>query len=303
MPLPYAKPTWVDGPYKAAPYDPVTSKYGTGIPVSLPVFSNPIPGINAPYVLKQDFQHFLDGWQPLALNTPHGVADFADYLLVEESEKQDIGGGVIKWTRTYAKVPEGYVDWENKSYSFIGFTNTTSITAPFIPNRGRVARQILAMVEYDYCLCPGDGVGVTFHDPTWGDYTVDEPGDIKKIWAMQYCYQYQFASGGVIGGISYATDALTDGSSASESTPTLQQYWNTILPDAYQNKWGGTKTKQVILEDSTFAGAYPNYTGHFAGTVDLARSGYGGIIPAEDSTVRRFMGNIYLRVTPWILAQ
>ena len=285
MPLPYLKPTWVDGPYKADP----TGPYGTGIPVSLPVFSNPIPGINAPYILKQDFVHFLDGWQPLALNTPHGVADFADYLLVEESEKQDIGGGVIKWTRTYAKVPESHEgDPEMANYSFIGMTIDLGSGAS--QTRDRQAWSVESRLLYDYFLVPSAAVT----DPITGTtHNIADWGDIDQIREMVYVSQG--AIGGVTyGGLTLAVNYLNLAGTTLPTWPTADQYQDQIS-DALSNKWNATKTKVVIFPTAT--------AGHVAGVIDTASSVLGGLIPIEPSRINRWMGNIYQRVTRYVLAQ
>jgi len=76
--------------------------------VSLPVFDAPFRehGINIDYILTQDFMIKLANFARLALDTPH--PDYPDFLLVQESQLSDVSGGNVRWTRTYAKVPDDY---------------------------------------------------------------------------------------------------------------------------------------------------------------------------------------------------
>ena len=72
--------------------------------VTLPVFSAPFPGVNVDYVLTQDWVIDLANYSPLALDTAH--PDYPTFKLAQESEKRDLGGGVVQWTRTYWKLPD-----------------------------------------------------------------------------------------------------------------------------------------------------------------------------------------------------
>lgn len=120
-------------------------------PVSLPVFSAPFPGVNADYVLTQDFQCRLKNFTRLALDTDH--PDYTDFKLAEEGELRDMGGGVVQWTRTYAKLPTNYSEVRGSyAYTFPGFSgilpgvvigwggsaagrNPTTLTVPLIVQR------------------------------------------------------------------------------------------------------------------------------------------------------------------------
>ncbi len=122
---------------------------------SKPTFSAPIPGVADNYVLTQPFAQQLSAFVALALNTPH--PDYPDYVLVEESEKQHLGGGDIRWTRKYAKVPAQHIEPSTYAYSFIGFlgrvnydTSTGVITGT--QHRERLSRTVFCKVQNDYAL-------------------------------------------------------------------------------------------------------------------------------------------------------
>jgi hypothetical protein len=97
--------------------------YTEATPISLPVFDAPFraDGININYVLTQEFMQNLADFERLALDTAHH--DYADFILVEESELRDASGGRVRWTRTYAKVPTNYsVEDDTFAFEFPGFS-------------------------------------------------------------------------------------------------------------------------------------------------------------------------------------
>lgn len=104
----------------------VSGDHSAPQPVGLPEFQAPFEHSNVDYLLKQDFQCALNDFAPLALNTPH--PDFPEFVLVAESEpKKDVTGGMVKWTRTYAKVPTTFTEpGGNLNYTIIGFAGGAS---------------------------------------------------------------------------------------------------------------------------------------------------------------------------------
>jgi len=72
----------------------------------------------AQVMFQQDWQQFEDSFVPLTLDTPSD--DFSDAYLVGESELSALGGGVVKWTRTYARIPENREAFEGYSWLIPG---------------------------------------------------------------------------------------------------------------------------------------------------------------------------------------
>lgn len=275
MSLPYANPTWTDGAYK------------TAFPVSLPVFSSPIPATTNHYILTQRWTQFLNNWAPLALNTPH--PDYPLFVLAAEGPREDKGGGVVEWERTYAKVPNMHQEPESFAYNFIGMT--TTLGAGGYQTRTRKSWVVPSMIRYDYFLVPSTGIV----DPILGGapYNINSAGDIKKILDMQYVYQG--AVGGVTyGGISLATESLNVQGVVLPTYPTSDQYLAQIS-DALVNGWNGTVTKIIVFTTTTGS--------HQAGAIDTANTVLGGIIPVEASRLTRWNGNIYQRAVRYALAQ
>lgn len=111
-------------PAPATPNVPYASgDYTVATACSWPVFDAPFrdDGVNIDYVLRQDFIIKAASFARLALDTPH--PDYADFLLVQESEQRDITGGRVRWTRTYAKLPAGYEKARgNFQFTFPGYS-------------------------------------------------------------------------------------------------------------------------------------------------------------------------------------
>src|SRR5216117_1546170 len=126
----------------------------------LPQFSSPIPSSTTPYVFTQEWCQLLKAFIALSLNTPHPsanmVPDYSPYVLVAEGPRSDMGGGMIKWVRTYARVPESHDEWESYSYPFIGLTGrwirgnqSQSVTAT---GRNRQSKVVSSRIAHDYFL-------------------------------------------------------------------------------------------------------------------------------------------------------
>jgi len=69
---------------------------------------------------------FRKDFAALALNTVHPsgglTPDYSTFRLVSEGDRRDMTGGVVRWPRQYAIVPDTYSDFETYPYSFIGST-------------------------------------------------------------------------------------------------------------------------------------------------------------------------------------
>ncbi len=149
--------------------------------VGLPVFTSPVRATTAEYVFTQDWMQSRRAFRPTPLNTSHPSArqtpDYSAYKLVMEGPRQDVGGGMVKWSRTYARVPESHDEFESYSYSFIGFLGSWTVgnvgTSTQATGRPRVAHVVTSRVQHDYFLV----------DPT-GAYPT--PQDIPLIKAQRY---------------------------------------------------------------------------------------------------------------------
>jgi hypothetical protein len=257
----------------------------------LPQFSSPLPNTSTEYVLQQDFMQFRANFSALALNTAHPSSgltpDYSAFKLVAEGERRDMGGGIVRWTRTYAKVPDNYSDWESYSYPFIGMTTLqpdgTLIT------RLQQAWLVSTRLQHDFFLT---GTG--------GSYST--PGDIPIIMAQVYVFQTTWPTSAILGGIVTETQSLNPAAAVVKTWPTSEQY-NAMISDALTNSWSATVSSVVLYNDNTISGPPGALTGHMAGAVNTGSSVLGGQIAVETSKIIRWQGNIWERTTRYALAQ
>jgi hypothetical protein len=73
---------------------------------------NPIEDSTAGKVaFEQDYMQSESSWTPVALGTRH--PSLAGFFLTKESQLTPLGGGKVKWTRTYAKIPDARTRYES----------------------------------------------------------------------------------------------------------------------------------------------------------------------------------------------
>ena len=127
---------WTDGTFTTE------SKIGA------PRYFCAIPGVSTAVILKVDLMVFAANYSP-----PTQLADYGSgtgYLFVEDSEQQDLGGGVVKFTRTYAKKPATWTEYEDYSYNFIGFAGAFGVNVETAAGRDRFSEVVMSKVVYDY---------------------------------------------------------------------------------------------------------------------------------------------------------
>jgi hypothetical protein len=280
------------------------------VPAGLPVGASPIPSVtiissgttsyNPEYTLTQANICSRTSYAPTALNTLH--PDFSslnssytgpNFYLVAEGERQDIGGGLVKWNMIWSAVPASWNEWETYTYSFIGLlgiTLTSGSNSYVWPGRNRISRKVNSRVQHDYFL-----VNPALSSDSPPVYA--SPGNIPRIWAMPYCGQVTW-SGTIYGGIVLPLNTLTSvdcipswGASGSSLTTNPPGY-EAMIQNAVTYGWGtgSIVTNLVIL------------TSQIQNPIDMTNSVFGGQIPVEDAQLKRFHGNIYERVSRYVLA-
>lgn len=114
----------------------VDGDFTIATPIAAPVFSSPFPGVAESLVMTLAFQQFNEWWEPVPINTGYNDSvppayqnpDYEDFVLCSENERQDIGGAIVQWTRTYAKVPDQRTEGSSYSYSYPGLVGTYTPT-------------------------------------------------------------------------------------------------------------------------------------------------------------------------------
>lgn len=105
----------------------------------------PFEGETARVYFRQQYQQAIDTWTALALDTAHPSA--TTYLLVRESDFQQIGGGQHRWYRYFACTPPQRVEYSSYSAQFPGLYE----------KRDPVNATTQAQITLDYFFVPTPG--------------------------------------------------------------------------------------------------------------------------------------------------
>lgn len=253
---------------------------------------------------RQRFQQYRNNFANLPFNTKH--PNYPTYVLVGEENEQDIGGGVIQWERVYSQVPASYSEFETFAYNFIGITSVTGVNVPVVVGRDRFSWRVPSRLQYDFFLAgqtftpgadtysagTGDGNSTSGGPGTVaGPY--DAPGSIPEIAQFFYVNQgYDNVANVWLGGVYFPCDYIL-----TYTFPTVAQY-KSMIEDAVLNGWNATVSVQNLsrltpgqmIINPTSGSPTPN-------------SIIGGQLCAESSQIRRYKGNIWVRMTRYVLAQ
>ena len=278
----------------------IDGNFGVPYEVSPPRFSQPFDGDAGAYVLEQDFWIHENYFQSLPLNTPHesvngdpGIS-YPSYVLVKEGPTSKVGNGIVSWTRTYAALPASRDDWSRIAYTFIGFVGVltpSAFTPGAVIGRPRTTAVVECRIQNDYFITLNN---------------------VPKSVASTV------GSGSVASSVQPITQlsgvALLNDPSAIPSVP-KQSYIQA------QGTWSGstfvpfyTDPVEQVLHGLPLGGIWDTSGGNFpiSGVTLVpipSRTQYdawvaaGQEIVAEDSTVARWMGNIYVRQTKYVVAK
>ncbi len=163
-----------------------------------------LPELNDVLIFHQDYQQRTDLFVALPYNSMNPDLITPAYLF-DESPREDIGGNVSKWTRSWARIPTSY----GKAGGVYPFT-----IPPFDGTPGRPAKKLPMAMEIwrDFFLCGNSGVYSSWQQipitKAFAPYYVntDDPTDNNAILAW--------------------THGSFDGALADDGTtwPTLSQY-------------------------------------------------------------------------------
>lgn len=107
--------------------------FNTVATVAAPVWEKVLPVPNQRTVFRQRFMQTANAYSPLAYDTPYpadatyGVPTSTTYYLVSEENFADERGGMLSWDRVYAAVPTAWTEPEEYAYTFPAFSGLQSI--------------------------------------------------------------------------------------------------------------------------------------------------------------------------------
>lgn len=132
-----------------------------------------LPFSNEQLVFHQDFVQKRLNFVPLDYNSiSPDIPGFKPAYLIDESERQDYGGNSIKWTRSWARIPDSYdMPGGVYLYQFPGFdTGRIPIVLP-----------VALTIHRDFFLCGNNGAFAQWQDiPINRGFFVYEDGDITQ---------------------------------------------------------------------------------------------------------------------------
>jgi hypothetical protein len=119
-----------------------------------PRVSRPIKEQPSAFVMRITYWQYAANWTPTAANTAGPVTFSQNTYLVDESEPEDMGGGVYRWERVYASKPANWVaniivskTYQAGLYVFSGTTDPRPIVDQSIISW---TRQTTGVIHYDY---------------------------------------------------------------------------------------------------------------------------------------------------------
>jgi hypothetical protein len=246
--------------------------YTVAQPLDLQRMTAPFEGDPNYYILEQDYDQYEANFTPLALNTPHPTA--AGYFLVKETPLQPVGaGGVVKWTRRYALIPNTRSDLASMAYKFPALFGVFGVNITALVGRPAFTVTTTARIQYDYFQWLATGVVLNSAGANVYVPGVELGIPVNK---RQY-YIFPLGSWDHLGG--------------------------TFTP-VYT---AGTALYYATGADATDTGLTP--ASGADGKSDPTREDYitaitnGTEVVAEDSTVSRWEGNFYVRATKYVVAQ
>jgi hypothetical protein len=111
-------------------------------------------------VFEQDYQQFEDDFTPLPLDTPHDT--IKDAYLVSEGPLDALGGGVVKWTRTYARIPASRQRFESYSWTVPGIGTEAVYSSVSISSNSSAAGVTTLVTATSSTAGVGDSVLVSY---------------------------------------------------------------------------------------------------------------------------------------------
>ena len=258
------------------------------------------------YVFEQDYWQNEDDFVPLPLDTPS--EDFPDAYLVSESPLEALGGGVVKWTRTYARIPASRQVFQSYSWTVPGIGTEAVYSSVTISSNSSAAGVTTLTTSSSSTAVVGDSVLVsyTFTDGVTGTQygrdvlricvtgtsgttvkvdLISEPGgtitylSLKKVEPGRDPYTEEVGS---LVQLDYFLPGVSAGIGTVQSIPL-------VSPVTIYDNTG----RQTTSFSATTAPTLATWRGYMAA---------GTYVCVVRSIPRRWMGNIYERATRYVKA-
>lgn len=213
--------------------------------------SFPFEGDVSSFIVEQDYHVLIGSYATLAAGAAH--ATYTTAYFVRDSELENIGAGVVKFTRTWAQIPATRNEYGTFAFQYPGLYGTQ--TPPY---------------AFQYWIVADDG-----RDP----YLAVGSSRLKHEYFL--CIALQ----------TYPTP---------DSIPILPKLAFNI--DANQSSRNAYLLKAGVFWSDTNP-TVEEWLALMAGGTGIGTGSEAGEFIAEDSTIERWKGNIYSRVTRYLKAK
>ena len=111
-------------------------------------------------VFEQDYMQLEANWTATPLDEPH--PDNAGFFLVGEGPLSPVGGGIVKWTRTWAKIPASRTAYESYAWLVPGIGTESVYTDVSISSASNTAATTVLVTATSSTAAIGDSVSISY---------------------------------------------------------------------------------------------------------------------------------------------
>lgn len=278
----------------------------TPVAVGAKQWRRPFDDLTDELVFTQEYRQQTAEFKPARLDTQHET--LPDFFLVEEGPREDIGG-LLKWTRTYARIPPSRAVYESYSWTVPGIGSEAVYSDVNISANSSAAGVTTLTTSSSSTATVGDSVLIdyTFTDGVTGT----QYG--RKV--LRTCLSGTSGTTVKVSVISEPGGTVTYNSLRKVQPgrdPKTEEVWSKLQMDYFLP---GITTGVTAPEDIPVISALEifdntgrettSFTATTSPTITAWRStvAAGTWVAVVSSVPRRWMGNIYERATRYVRAK
>jgi hypothetical protein len=269
----------------------------------------PFEGDTESMVISQEFMQLQASFKRLPLDTRQSAR--LDAFLVNEDGFQNLGGGVMKWTRTYATIPQSRRENETFAYTLPGITSEGLAERKIISSAAAAGVNLRLTTSAAHGFLTGNDVIITYQvcDPKvlsfrWLRQVAKEVLDVTAVDKFDVAMIYDIVPWSL-----YIWDAAIANvfgrASFSMVVPSWLQY-DYFLPGVSAGI--ASENDIPIYEPIRIIDSLGSVTDTYGPSTSPSTTEYrlmvkaGRMIVAEASSIKRWRGNIHERATRYIKA-
>ncbi len=271
----------------------------------------PFPEVNTNFIFEQDYTQRLADFLTEAVSIGSEHPTSGGFYLVEESTPSDMGGGMVRFTRTWSQIPAARTDFESFAFTFPGLAAGVLYEVKEVSgNTGTTSGGTTTLTTTaSHGIAVGDTVRIRYNafdsvqqytrttirtaltGTTGSTLVVDQIVDTFDAQPLYYFWVQQIEIG---------RDPITE---TVASQLTYDYFLPGVSPGVNSFNDITLVVKEVILDGDGLQ--TDTYTDETSPSITDYRAivAAGESIVAEDSVVRRWRGPIVERVTRYVKAK